>query len=283
MNPRGERLDGPGPASPRANTPLAALQVRLTQPLILLEVVLARRPTGVELRHVGDADRPDGELATLTVDALGTLAESTRNGAFRPNRSAPTLRSGWRCHVTAEADLHEALEQLYPGALADWHAWETGSACPTSFRQFVARQTGMYRATQAIADTQADAVAHAGCASGLCLRRRCWSTPGTGPSPLPRSHPEALVIPCLEPCALVLDLARWMVKEREARPLLLELTADEVESLETALRNTLCRPPDDLREGALRHPANPRRLQLLLGRLRPPGVNLGHPSDDKGT
>ncbi len=284
MIPSGpRRADGitSGPAGVHPH--VAALRDRLGQPLILLEVLLERRPTGIELRHFRDATRPDGELVSRPPEALGALAESTEDGAFRPNRSAPTLRSGWRCHIATETDLHEALEQLYPGALADWHAWETGSAGPTPFRDFVVRQTGMYRSTQAITDGEADAVARAGCASSLCLRRRCWSTPGMGPAPRPEFQAEALAIPCLEPCALVVDLARWRVKDQEARPLRLELTAGERESLEMALRNTVDQPPEDLREGSTRHPANPRRLGLLLARLNELGTGGGDLPENKGT
>lgn len=284
MIPSGERRAGEITAGPAGAHPhVAALQDRLSQPLVLLEVLLERRPTGIELRHFRDATRPDGELVSRTPEALGALAESTENGAFRPNRSAPTLRSGWRCHIATEMDLHEALEQLYPGALADWHAWETGTARPTPFRDFVVRQTGMYRSTRSIADREADAVAQAGCASSLCLRRRCWSTPGMGPAPLAESRAEVLAIPCLEPCALVVDLARWRVKDQEARPLRLELTAGELESLETALQNTVDQPPKDLREGSTRHPANPRRLGLLMARLRGLGTGIGDLPENKGT
>lgn len=284
MIPSGERRAGETTAGPVGVHPhVAALRDRLGQPLVLLEVLLERRPTGIELRHFRDATRPDRELESRTPEALGALAESAENGAFRPNRSAPTLRSGWRCHIATETDLSEAFEQLYPGALADWHAWETGSARPTSFRDFVARQTGMYRSTRAITDREADAVARAGCDSSLCLRRRCWSTPGMGPATLLESHAEVLAIPCLEPCALVVDLARWRVKDREARLLRLELTAGELESLEMALRNTLERPPEDLREGSTRHPANPRRLGLLLARLSELGADIEDLQKNKGT
>ncbi len=283
MIPSGEGRAGEITAGTAGAHPhVAALRDRLGQPLVLLEVLLERRPTGIELRHFRDATRRDVELVSRTPEALGALAESMENGAFRPNRSAPTLRSGWRCHIATETDLHEALEQLYPGALADWYAWETGSSRPTPFRDFVVRQTGMYRSTQAITDGEADAVARAGCASSLCLRRRCWSTPGMGPAPLPESHAEVVAIPCLEPCAQVLDLARWRAKDQETRPLRLELTAGELESLEMALRNTVDQPPEDLREGSTRHPANPRRLGLLVERLRELGSGGGDLPKNKG-
>lgn len=266
-----------------AHPQVLLLRHRLTQPLVFLEVLCSPRSEGVDLRHVRDADRPGSELQLLEPGSLGGWAETTSQGAFRPNRSAPSLRSGWRCHATTDAELNEALEQLYPGALADWHAWECGVATPTSFREFVGRQTGMYRVAQEITDAGADAVAEAGCTRELCLRRRCWDTPRGGPAPAAEPDVHGLTIPCLEPCALVLDLARWMAKEQGTPQLDIALTSGELESLERAIRIALEHPPGDLREGSTRHPVNPRRLHLLATRLR----DLGSRSEDgplnKGT
>lgn len=258
---------------------VAALRNRLAHPLVLLEIVLSTRRAGVDLRHIRDVGRPDGQLSPLTPADLGSLAESTADGIYRPNRSAPTLRWGWRCLAATDSELQEAIERVYPGALADWHGFETGRFSATTFREFVARQTGMYRATQQITDEGADSVARAGCDRGLCLRRRCWSTPGMGPAPLTSSDTECLAIPCLEPCALVLDLARWMAKDQESGRMRLDLTPGELESLVAVLRNTLAHPPEDLREGSTRHPANPRRLGLLVERLRELATKAGDPGN----
>jgi hypothetical protein len=89
-----------------------------------------------------------------------------------------------------------------------------------------------------------------------------------GPDPIEDKDGHGLAIPCLEPCALILDLARWTAKEQEAPPMELQLTPGELESLEKAVRIALDHPPEELREGSVRHPANPRRLLLLATRLR---------------
>lgn len=256
---------------------------RLTHPLVFLEVLCSPGADGIDLRHIRDIGRPHTDLQLLEPRSLGAWAETTSQGAFRPNRSAPTLRSGWRCHAATDADLHEALEQLYPGALADWYAWERGTATPTSFREFVDRQAGMYRVTQNITDGGADAAARAGCSRELCLRRRCWSTPGTGPAPIAETDGHGVAVPCLEPCALVLDLARWMAKEQETPRRHLELTTGELESLEGAVRIALSHPPEELREGSTRDPANPRRLHLLAARLRDLGPGVQDDTENKGT
>ena len=289
MIPPGEQPDrAPSPrragsATTGPGTAVDALRSRLTHPTVFLEVLCSPVANGVDLRHVQDAGRSDPSLELLEPAALGVWSERTPRDAFRPNRAAPTLRPGWRCHAATDDDLHEALEQLYPGALADWHAWETGSAEATTFRAFASRQGGMYRVVQDLTDAGADAVARSGCREDLCLRRRCWSAPGVGMAPWPEGEPTGLAIPCLEPCALVLDLARWMAQDEKEDRLHLEMTREELASMEVALRATLEHPPGDLREGSTRHPANPRRLHLLLARLRELQTRANPDSGNKGT
>lgn len=87
------------------------------------------------------------------IDAIGqaqtadlrSLAETNALGQFRPLKTALHLRSGWRCVVNDLTGLETALRHLYPGAVADWHALDLGQAQPTNYREFTARQTGMYR------------------------------------------------------------------------------------------------------------------------------------------
>lgn len=246
------------------NPQIAIFRSLLGEPVRFLQVEVQAGAHGFQLRHFADRERPLKELQELTLEELASWADTTVHGTFRPNKAAPTLRPGWRCHPDNESDLAWALDQLYPGALADWHAWETGSAVVTSFREFMARQTGMYRGTQSLTDTQADQVAEAGCDPSLCARRRCWSTPGLGAAPAAAT----LSIPCLEPCALLLEFARWTA--RQSREPLQSLSVSEADrqTLLTVLERALAHPSDDVREGDTRNPANPRRLLQLRHRLK---------------
>lgn len=243
---------------------ISTLRAQLKEPVQFLEVEIREKPPGFLLRHIADRDRNVGELQDLALDNLATWADSTLRGAFRPNKAAPSLRTGWCCHPATEADLAVALDQLYPGALADWYAWEMGVAEVTSFRDFMARQTGMYRSTQNLTDTQADQVATAGCDSSLCLRRRCWPTPGLGAAP---AGPN-LSVPCLEPCALLLEFARWTARQAREPIQSLPVTEAERATLVAALEYSLAHPPEDVREGDTRNPANPRRIRQLRNRLK---------------
>jgi len=246
------------------NPQVATFRRQLTSPTVFVQVLLNPGPAGIELRHVEDSAREQTALRAFAVDQLAPLADTTASGAFRPNKAAPTLRVGWRCLATSDEELGLALDCLYPGALADWFAREQKTPTVTSFREFMSRQTGMYRGTQDLTDEQADEVTRAGCHSRFCLRQRCWSAPGLGPDPVA----DKSVAPCLEPCALLLEFARRTSRQGREEQIELHLAASDVESLETALLHALEHPLPTIREGDLRAPGNPRRLQWVLHRLQ---------------
>lgn len=118
---------------------------QLTDRFVFVEVVFLRRGDAFELRHVVDADADAGPLAAIDVAGLRALAQTTSDGAFRPNKAAPNLRRGWRSEVSDPARLEAALRHLYPGGLADWAAARSGSPPVTHYRETATRQTGLYR------------------------------------------------------------------------------------------------------------------------------------------
>lgn len=182
---------------------------------------------------------------------------------FRPNRTAPGLRGGWKSAALTEADLATALEGLYPGAIADWYAVQSATATVTSFREFVGRQTGMYRRIAELNDTQAIRIVQAGCESGSCLRRRLWTV-----SNLPTDgYEEKSAIPCLEPCALLLEFARRAQQLEKDPERSIPLRTGEVATLRACVDHALNRPDPAIREGDTASPLNPRRLRLLRNRL----------------
>jgi hypothetical protein len=180
------------------------------------------------------------------------LAQFTAQGAFRPLKSAPTLRSGWRVVLADEAALSLALNQLYPGAVADWHAAQSPNPPTTSYRAFTGRQTGMYRITTMLDDAMAGAVIRACCHTDFCLKRRLWSVDGLPPDPVSQKS----AIPCLEPCAILLEFARKIVRvEQDQRTP--SLTPAEAEA-------ELNKPDPAIAESDFDNPRNPRRLRFVL-------------------
>jgi hypothetical protein len=181
---------------------------------VLGQVLIRRVERGFELLHIADRDMDGDGLEKLTVSGLRALAQFTSAGAFRPLKSAPNLRRGWHAKAGDLSALELALNYLYPGAVADWFAARLNPPPITSYRQFTARQTGMYRITTMLNDAIAGAAIRACCHADFCLKRRLWSVQGLAPD----APEQKSVIPCLEPCAILLEFARKVARlEQEAK------------------------------------------------------------------
>ncbi len=247
------------------NPALAAFCALLAPELVLAQVLVRRQATGFELRHISDREAAAESLKSVAVAELRALANFTAAGAFRPLKSAPNLRTGWRGVATSEAELESALSQLYPGAVADWFAAQRAAPPVTHYRDFTARQTGMYRITTMLADAQAAQVIRACCDARFCLKRRLWTVDGLAPD----AADAKSLIPCLEPCAVMLEFARKAVRiEQEENKAALTLAPSEAVSLLAALETTLAHPPVGQREADFSAADNPRRLQLLHEKLQ---------------
>ena len=255
-----------GAVNASANPALQAFVAQFGEELVLAQVLIQRPGAGFALRHVADRDAEPESLRPLPLDEARALAQTTVAGAFRPLRSAPTLRAGWRLLATGEAALGRALEQLYPGAVADWFAAQAPRPPVTDYREFTGRQSGMYRITTMLTDTQAALVTRACCHSTQCLKRRLWTVPGLAPD----VAVEKSLIPCLEPCAVLLEFARKAMRIEQDERVPLSLAGAEIESLQAALEFTLAHAPAGERTADVAQPDNPRRLRLLLEKLRSP-------------
>ena len=218
-------------------------------------------------RRAWNADRnaATNTLRELRLTDLRELARFTVNGAFRPLKAAPSLPAGWWLRVEDDAALDTALNQLYPGTIADWFAAQSPSPPVTNYREFSHRQTGMYRVTTLLDDAQAAQVARACCHRSFCLKRRIWTVNGLAPE----AAEEKSLIPCLEPCAVLLEFARKAMRMEQEKKLKLELSPSEAVTLAVALRTALAHPDTTLREADFNAPGNPRRMLLLLEEIQP--------------
>ncbi|MBI3851853.1 MAG: hypothetical protein HY298_16480 [Verrucomicrobia bacterium] len=225
--------------------------------------VIRRVGAGFELRHVEDCDCAEDRLRSMTLADLRGLAQFTAAGAFRPLKSAPNLQSGWRIVLPDETKLELALNQLYPGAIADWHAAQLSQPPVTHYRDFAQRQTGMYRITTILNDAQAAQVIRACCHKKFCLKRRLWTVEGLPPD----DAAEKSLIPCLEPCAVLLEFARKSMRIEQQDKI--EIATDEAATVVCALQTALEHPAPGVREADFNAPNNPRRIQLVLEKLRP--------------
>jgi len=224
------------------NPDLRAFLAAWDTEIVLGQVLVRRLERGFELRHFSDRAAASETLSILEGKELRNWAQTTSSGAFRPLKSAPNLRAGWRAVAADSAALDLLIHYLYPGALADWYAAQSQHPPITSYRQFTARQTGMYRITTMFTDAIVGAAILACCHTDFCLKRRLWSVEGLEPD----QAGQKSMIPCLEPCALMLEFARKVARlEQNAAPPSLEPVADVAESNFDA-------------------PNNPRRMRFVL-------------------
>lgn len=247
------------------NPALEAFVAFLGPELVFGQVCLRTLAAGYELCHVADRDKAPSTLRLVAVEDLRALAQVTKEGAFRPLKSAPNLQSGWLTPIRNSSELDGALNHLYPGAIADWHAAREDRPPTTHFREFTARQTGMYRITTMLSDAQAADMTLACCHAGGCLKRRHWTVGGLAPD----AATEKSLIPCLEPCAILLEFARKAARMAQEETVEATLSTSELEtirdSLEAPAAASSC---PDTREADFNLPGNLRRQQLVLRRIQ---------------
>ena len=199
-------------------------------PVCIGEILIDRDPAGeFVLCHRDDAGRADLNAAAMA-DAAMQLARDDDAGKYRPLKTAPNLRRGWRLTLPDAAAVRLALDLFYPGRMAAFEAWSQGRLVTTAFRDTLARQTGMYRAAAKISDGQADQLIESFCRSdGGCLRTILWKRDAAGTSPstlLPvekydaqhdQTGREGVCVPllCQEICNLLVAAAREAVKESQ--------------------------------------------------------------------
>ncbi len=186
--------------------------------------------TGFSLFHFEDAGRADLQVYRSPDDATG-LAKFDDAGNYRPLKTAPNLRHGWRLELTELDSLGAALDLFYPGRLATLTAWEASSLTTTPLRETLNRQSGMYRVAAKISDPQIDALVSRFCRSQGgepgCLRTILWARDASGARPSLRLPLDKFIAPldqtgrgetripllCQEACNLLVAEARKVAKE----------------------------------------------------------------------
>jgi sirohydrochlorin cobaltochelatase len=185
------------------------------------------------LCHRDDEARDDLEKFQNPEDAI-EIARYDDDGNYRPLKTAPNLRHGWRMQLRTSDELRRALDHFYAGRLAVFVAWQRGQLRTTPLRETLDRQSGMYRIAAKISDAQIDDVVADFCRSnGGCLRTILWKrdkcgavasaklptqkfdpawdqaqAPGKPRSPTPATVP----LLCQEPCNLLVAACRKVVK-----------------------------------------------------------------------
>ena len=200
-----------------------------------------REGAGFVLSHREDASLDKLQRYRDAEDAV-EIAKYDDEGNYRPLKTAPNLRHGWRLELATVEKLRRALDYFYPSRLAVFAAWKSGYLKTTALRETLDRQSGMYRVAAKISDPQINDLVADFCRSDSgCLRTILWKRDREGviaSTKLPKekfdpvynqvraacsrrpegdaraSHSEAATVPlfCQEACNLLVAECRKVVK-----------------------------------------------------------------------
>ncbi|HEY1769109.1 MAG TPA: DR2241 family protein [Chthoniobacterales bacterium] len=199
------------------------------------EIAIVRQNGGFVLSHRDD-EKTEGALEIFRApnDAV-SIAKFDDGDNFRPLKTAPNLRRGWRLELPDLRALGVALEFFYPGRLAVLCAWEENCLTTTPLRATLNRQTGMYRVAATISDDEVGTLVGRFCRSrgGApgCLRTILWARDETQARPSLQLPLDKFIAPidqtgrgekvlpllCQEACNLLVAEARKVVKAEVPR------------------------------------------------------------------
>ena len=195
---------------------------------------------GFILCHREDVGRTD--LKNYEIDDALEVAKFDDAGSYRPLKTAPNLRHGWKIFARDLLQVEKVIDAIYPGRIAVLHAFKSGQLTTTSLRETLNRQSGMYRVAAKISDEQIDVLVGDFCRSdGGCLRTILWKRDASGKTASSKLPPEkfdpavdqylsakrprsataateSIPLLCQEACNLLVGACRDAVKMGSAGP-----------------------------------------------------------------
>jgi hypothetical protein len=239
------------------------------------------------VRHKLDRDVPAAQLQTYSDPfAARDIATFTDDGRYRPLKSAPNLRRGWRMAELDFDRLVTAIDCFYPAALAHWHAWREAKLQTTTYRSCAARQSGMYRITTLLGDEQVRRVAACCCNDGECVKIPFWQIDETtklGLEMKTSTNHDHVSMPCPEPCSLFLSFARKAVRLEQEETMSVQFTKFDLELIARVLRSVLDGTAGEFREGDYNDPRHRQRILYFLKKyehLLPESPTTEHEGDE---
>src|SRR5437667_7763914 len=218
------------------------LESALTAPFYFGQVLVEKITTERFVLSHRDDEAMDRLKVFRNVEDAIEIAKHDDVGNYRPLKTAPNLRHGWRLELETLEDLRRALDYFYPGRLAVFAAWKSDKLKTTPLRETLDRQSGMYRVAAKISDSQINDLVADFCRSNDgCLRTILWKRDADGaiastklpkdkfnpardqaasgsPSAPTASTTSAATIPllCQEACNLLIAECRKVVKGESA-------------------------------------------------------------------
>jgi sirohydrochlorin cobaltochelatase len=229
---------------------METLLTSVSAPFSVGQILVEKREgAGFVLSHRDDPSLDELQGYRYAEDAV-EIAKYDDAGKYRPLKTAPNLRHGWRLELASVEELRRALDYFYPSRLTVFAAWKSGHLKTTTLRETLDRQSGMYRVAAKISDPQINDLVADFCRSDSgCLRTILWKrdrkgeiastklpkekfdpardqripcsrrpvgdvTRGSQSAQLRASHSEAATVPllCQEACNLLVAECRKTVK-----------------------------------------------------------------------
>jgi sirohydrochlorin cobaltochelatase len=217
-----------------ANSIERCLEALLTAPFYFGQIFIQRITTGCFVLSHRDDESVDHLQTFRNAEDAIEIAKYDDAGNYRPLKTAPNLRHGWRLELDRLEELRRALDYFYPGRLAIFAAWKSDQLQTTPLRETLDRQSGMYRIAAKISDPEIDHLVADFCRSdGGCLRTILWKRDADGAiasTKLPKDKfdpardqlkaldepgsatPATIPLLCQEPCNLLIAECRKVVK-----------------------------------------------------------------------
>ena len=153
----------------------------LATPFYFGQILVTKREcAGFVLSHRDDTSLDQLQMYREAKDAI-EIAKHDDAGNYRPLKTAPNLRHGWRLELVTIEELKRALDYFYPSRLAVFAAWKSGYLKTTALRETLDRQSGMYRVAAKISDPQINDLVADFCRSDSgCLRTILWKRDRNG-------------------------------------------------------------------------------------------------------
>ena len=173
----------------------------------------------------GPAHRTATVIALNTPASLRSVVRGMTPATFRPLPTSDNLPAGWEVSLggvntvslagaSAADRLVAVVETVYPGAMADWAAQQTGTLPVERLPDVIARQSGRLKLLTALsAEASADLMTTV---CGHCVRDPLWSTVTPAVAEADQALPR-VSIPCAAPCNWWLSKALATV-ERDENP-----------------------------------------------------------------
>jgi sirohydrochlorin cobaltochelatase len=170
--------------------------------------------------------REDGDVLGLhsyhdPYDAV-EIARYDDEGRFRPLKTAPNLRRGWKLELKNIEDVLFALDAFYPAVVGTVRQFEASGLEVVPLRETLERQSGMYAVVKKISDEQADELITKTCnRSNGCLKKILWPicTGRAASLSVPASaisiSAQEIPLLCAEACNLLVAAGRKVVKAQD--------------------------------------------------------------------